>query len=151
MNRLLRWWPVLAWAALIFTFSTSWFTSENTGRIIEPVFQWLLPRASLVTIELLHAIVRKCAHLTEYFVFSLLVLRSLRDGRKRQTLKLALITIAIVAAYASTDEFHQSFVPGRTAAVTDVLIDTTGGAIAQVLVALWPSRARRQLEAPPAD
>lgn len=142
---------MLAWAALIWTFSTSWFTSENTGRIIEPVFQWILPHASQETIDLLHAIVRKCGHLTEYFIFSLLVLRSLRAGRKGRTLKLALITIAIVAAYASTDEYHQSFVPGRTAAVTDVLIDTTGGALAQVLVALWPSRTRRQPEAPPAD
>ena len=151
MNRLLRWGPVLAWAALIWIFSTSTFTSENTGRIIEPIFRWLLPHASPETISLLHAIVRKCGHLTEYFIFSLLVLRSLHAGRSGQTLKWALVTIGIVAAYASTDEFHQSFVPGRTAAVSDVLIDTTGGAIAQALVALWPSRTRRQLEAPPAD
>jgi VanZ family protein len=151
MNRLLRWWPVLAWAAIIWTFSTSWFTSENTGRIIEPVFRWFLPHALPETIETLHAIVRKCGHLTEYFIFSLLVVRSLQSGGKGQTLTLALVTIAIVAAYASTDEYHQSFVPGRTAAVTDVLIDTTGGAIAQVLVALWPSRTRRQLESKPAD
>jgi VanZ family protein len=150
MSRLIRWWPVLAWAALIWMFSTSWFTSENTGRIIEPAFQWLLPHASLETIELLHAIVRKCGHLFEYFVFSLLVLRSLRAGRGGQPLKWALISIAIVAAYASIDEFHQSFVPGRTAAVSDVLLDTTGGSIAQVFVAVWPSRSRRQFEAPPA-
>jgi VanZ family protein len=151
MSRLIRWWPVLAWAALIWIFSTSWFTSENTGRIIEPVFQWLLPHASLETIDLLHAIVRKCGHVTEYFIFSLLVLRSLRAGRRGRSLKWALITISIVAAYASIDEFHQSFVPGRTAAVSDVLLDTAGGTIAQVLVALWPSRSRRQFEARPAD
>jgi VanZ family protein len=151
MNRLLRWWPVLAWAALIWMFSTSLFTSENTGRIIEPVFRWLLPHASPQTIDLLHAIVRKCGHLTEYFIFSLLVLRSLRGGLRGQTLKWALITIGIVAAYASVDEFHQSFVSGRTAAVTDVLLDTAGGAIAQALVALWPSGTRRQHEASPAD
>jgi VanZ family protein len=150
MSRLIRWWPVIAWAALIWTFSTSWFTSENTGRVIEPVFQWLLPRASLETIASLHAMVRKCGHLFEYFVFSLLVLRSLKAGRCGQPLKWALITIAIVAAYASIDEFHQSFVPGRTAAVSDVLLDTAGGTIAQVLGAVWPSRSRRQFEAPPA-
>jgi VanZ family protein len=151
MTRLRRWWPVLAWATLIWMFSTSWFTSDNTGRFIEPVFRWLLPQASAETIELLHAIVRKCGHLSEYFVFSLLVLRSLRGSLGGQSLKRALITLAIVAGYASTDEFHQSFVPGRTAAVSDVLIDTSGGAIAQVLVALWPRRSSRQLESPPAD
>jgi len=151
MSRLLRWWTVIAWAALIWMFSTSWFASENTGRIIEPAFQWLLPHASPETIELLHAIVRKCGHFFEYFVFSLLVLRSLRGGHSGQPLKSALLTIAIVAAYASIDEFHQSFVPGRTAAVSDVLLDTAGGTIAQVLVAVWPSRSRRQFEAPTAD
>jgi VanZ family protein len=44
--------------------------------------------------------------------------------------------ILIVAGYAALDEFHQSFVPGRTAAVTDVLLDTSGGAAAQLLIAL---------------
>jgi len=151
MKPLIRWWPVLAWAALIWMFSTSWFTSGNTGRIIGPAFQWLLPHASPETIELLHAVVRKCGHLFEYFIFSLLVLRSVRGGRSGQPLKWALITIGIVAAYASIDEYHQSFVPGRTAAVADVLLDTAGGAIAQVLVAVWPTRSGRQFEFPAAD
>ncbi len=44
----------------------------------------------------------------------------------------ALLAIVLVAGYASLDEFHQSFVPGRTAAVGDVLIDTSGGVAAQV-------------------
>ena len=53
----------------------------------------------------------------------------------------------IVAGYASLDEFHQSFVPGRTPAVTDVLLDTTGGAAAQAiagLVLLWGHVRERQ-------
>ena len=54
----------------------------------------------------------------------------------RLRLAWALATIAAVAGYASLDEFHQSFVPGRTAAVSDVLLDTTGGATAQVIAAL---------------
>ena len=44
--------------------------------------------------------------------------------------------IVLVAGYASLDEFHQSFVPGRTPAVSDVLLDTTGGAAAQAIAAL---------------
>ena len=42
----------------------------------------------------------------------------------------------IVAGYAAIDEFHQSFVPGRTPAISDVLLDTTGGAAAQAIAAL---------------
>lgn len=150
MIRLRRWWPVLVWAVVIWIFSTRYFTSENTARFIEAFFRWLLPHASFGTIETLHAVVRKCGHFVEYFVFSLLVLRSLRGGRSGAQLKWVLLTIAIVAAYASIDEFHQSFVPGRTAAVTDVLLDTVSGIFAQILVALWPPRSR-QLAAPPAD
>jgi VanZ family protein len=47
----------------------------------------------------------------------------------------ALIAIAIVFLYASSDEIHQIFVPTRTALVSDVLIDTTG-AIGGMLL-LW--------------
>ena len=151
MKRLRGWWPVLAWAALIWIFSTQWFTSDNTSRFLEPLVQWLVPSASPETMELLNAIVRKCAHFVEYFILSLLVLRSLRRGRNGWSLKWALVTVGIVAGYASIDEFHQSFVPGRTPAIRDVLLDTTGGIFAQAVVGLWPTRPRRQFEAPPAD
>src|SRR6202041_2918255 len=49
----------------------------------------------------------------------------------------ALINILIVACYAALVEYHQSFVPGRTAAVGDVLIDTTGGIAAQLVASLF--------------
>lgn len=48
----------------------------------------------------------------------------------------ALAAIAVVGCYAALDEYHQSFVPGRTAAVSDVLLDTVGGIAAQVVVGL---------------
>lgn len=41
-----------------------------------------------------------------------------------------------VFLYACTDELHQAFVPGRACAFTDVLIDTSGGALAMVLIAM---------------
>ena len=75
-------------------------------------------------------------HLTEYFILSLLILRGIRAGKAGTHLGWALAAIAIVGCYAALDEFHQSFVPGRTAAVSDVLIDTAGAVAAQVVVAL---------------
>jgi VanZ family protein len=47
------------------------------------------------------------------------------------------IALLIAAAYAATDEWHQSFVPSRTAAFDDVLIDSTGALIGLSLVFLW--------------
>jgi len=132
-----RWWPALAWAVVISLFSTGAFTSENTGRIIIPALHWLFPSLAPQTLALLHHIIRKCAHFTEYFILSLLILRGIRAGRHGTKLAWAVLAIVIVAGYASLDEFHQSFVPGRTPAVTDVLIDTTGGAAAQAIAALF--------------
>lgn len=137
MPWLKRWWPAIAWAIAISGFSTGAFTSENTSRIIIPVLHFLFPHASPDTLAFMHHIIRKCAHFTEYFIFSLLILRGFRAGEKGTRLRWALLTILIVAGYASLDEFHQSFVPGRTPAVTDVLIDTTGGAMAQIAAWLW--------------
>jgi VanZ family protein len=132
-----RWWPALAWAVVISLFSTRLFTSENTGRIIIPVLHWFFPGYPLQTLQFMHHVIRKCAHFTEYFVLSLLILRGIRAGRHGTRLAWAVLAILLVAGYASLDEFHQRFVPGRTAAVTDVLIDTTGGVTAQALAALF--------------
>jgi VanZ family protein len=131
-----QWWPALAWAVVISTFSTGLFTSENTSRIIIPILHWLLPHAPMSVLQQIHHYIRKCAHFTEYFILSLLILRGLRKGRRDARLAWALAAIGIVAAYASLDEFHQRFVPGRTAAVGDVLIDTSGGIAAQLIAAL---------------
>jgi VanZ family protein len=39
----------------------------------------------------------------------------------------------IAILYAATDEFHQSFTPGRTPRVTDVMIDAAGAAMGMVV------------------
>ncbi len=140
MRWLGRWWPALAWAVVISLFSTGAFTSENTGRIIIPLLHWLLPSLPPKTLALMHHVIRKCAHFTEYFILSLLILRGIRAGRHGTRLVWAAVAILLVAGYAALDEFHQSFVPGRTAAISDVLLDTTGGITAQAvaaLAALW--------------
>lgn len=137
MRWLRLWWPALVWALLISAFSTAAFRSENTSRIIIPILRWLLPHSSPETLDLLHHLIRKCAHVVEYFILSLLVLRGIRAGRNETRLGRALVAVAIVACYAALDEYHQSFVPGRGAAVADVLLDTAGGIAAQIVAALF--------------
>src|ERR1700735_4463383 len=136
MAWLRRWWPALLWAGVMSAFSTGVFTSDNTTRIMLPILRWLLRQASQQTSFVLHYYIRKAGHVTEYFILSLLVLRGIRAGKRGVTLGWALAAIAVVGCYAALDEFHQSFVPGRTAAVSDVLIDTAGGIAAQVVVGL---------------
>ena len=45
------------------------------------------------------------------------------------------LALSMVFLYGASDEIHQAFVPNRTAQVSDVLIDTAGGAAG--LLALW--------------
>jgi VanZ family protein len=135
---LTRWWPAIAWAIVISLFSNHAFTSENTGRYIIPALHWLLPHSSMARLAAIHHYIRKTGHLTEYFILSLLLLRGIRGERKGMRLAWAFWAIVIVLCYASLDEFHQRFVPGRTPAVSDVMLDTTGGILAQaVIAAIW--------------
>jgi VanZ family protein len=136
MRWLGQWWPALVWALAISGFSTEIFRSENTGSVILPILHWLFPSFPPQSLDLIHFGIRKCAHFTEYFILSWLILRGFRGDQKVTKIEWALLAIFLVFAYAGLDEFHQSFVPGRTASFRDVLIDTSGGIAAQVVAAL---------------
>jgi VanZ family protein len=142
MRRLLRLWPVFFWAAVIWIFSTHWFAEEHTSRFIVPILKWILPGAAPATIAFLHYLIRKSAHFIEYFIFSLLVLRGIRGNRREWRIGWALAAAGVAAAYAATDEFHQSFVPGRFASFRDVLLDTCGVVAAQIVAWLFAFRRR---------
>jgi VanZ family protein len=136
MAWLARWWPALLWAAVIWTLSTGVFGDAHTSRLILPLLHWLFRAASQAQLLEWHHAIRKTAHVGEYFIFSLLISRAIRSGHPGWRWRLTLLAIALLAAYAAVDEYHQSFVPGRTAAVGDVLWDVMGGAAAQVLAGL---------------
>ncbi len=82
---------------------------------------------------------RKCAHLTEYAIFALLLWRALRKPARQDfrpwSWPLIGRVVFIVALYAATDEFHQLFVRTREPRVHDVVIDTAGGFLG--LIVLW--------------
>jgi hypothetical protein len=117
--KLKTWIPVIAWAVLISFASTSMFSAEQTGSVIEPALRWLLPGASVATIHALHYSVRKLAHFTEFGVLFLLLIRGPMRGR-------AILALSVCAAYALLDEGHQMFVPDRTASLYDVALDFSG-------------------------
>jgi len=144
-SRLKAWLPAIAWAAVISGLSTDTFSAEHTSLIIVPVLQWLFPHASAATIAMMHGVIRKSAHFTEYFVLSVLLVRGLRSENRGWTLKWAIWAILISAGYAALDEFHQSFVPSRTASGWDAMLDTVGAIAAQIVlrqVSRW--RAARE-------
>jgi VanZ family protein len=135
--RVKSWLPAVLWAAVICSLSTDIFSSEHTSLIIVPILHWLFPHAGVATIETLHGLIRKSAHFTEYFFFSMLLLRGVRGPEHRWKWRWAIWAVAIAAGYAALDEFHQSFVPSRTASPWDALLDTVGATAAQVFLWIW--------------
>lgn len=139
-NQFLRnWFPVFLWASLIFFFSTDIFSSANTAGAFEPILQQIFPQLTPDYIERIHAVFRKLGHFTEYFVFGGLLWRALhsQDAAGTRSRRL-LLSLAITVIYAISDEWHQSFVPSRSASVIDVLIDTIGG-----LCGIWSFKLRK--------
>jgi VanZ family protein len=135
MNWLRWWWPALVWAALIFNFSTDAFSGEHTSRIIVPVLHWLFPGAGADTLEVMHLFIRKSAHVFEYFLFGLLLVRAVRGERRGWRLQWAMAAVVAAAGWAGLDELHQAFVPSRGPSMIDVLIDTCGAIAGQIVFA----------------
>lgn len=143
MRSLLKHWgPVIAWAGLIFFFSTSEFTASNTSLIIGPILHWINPNISQEGESAIHFVVRKLGHWSEYFIFALLLVWALdRTSPRRWNFRNTYYWAGLVILlYACSDEFHQSFVPGRTASWHDSLLDFFGG----ICALGWLSWRRRR-------
>src|SRR5712692_1989106 len=123
-----RWMPLVGWMFLIFVGSTDALSAEQTSRFLVPFLRWLDPQISAATIATIHFAVRKLGHITEYAILAMLLWRGLRRGTNLQP-KLSVLFIVVwlvCAVFAASDEFHQSFVPSRTASRIDVMIDICG-------------------------
>jgi hypothetical protein len=48
---------------------------SNTSRVIEPILRWIFPGASLATIAVMHNLIRKAAHFTDYAILFRLLFR----------------------------------------------------------------------------
>jgi VanZ family protein len=130
------------WAALIFVGSTGLLSGSHTAALVRPVL-WLFPHASEATLALIHFLVRKAGHFTEYAVLALLAARAFRtSSRELLRARWFWVSLLFVVAYSLSDEFHQSFVPSRTASIYDSLIDSFGGLTALVLLAIRTRRVR---------
>ncbi len=141
--RLWRYGPLVLWIGFIFFASTGNFSASNTSRIIRPLLIWLVPDITEAALLQAHLLVRKTAHFAEYAVLALLAARAFLTSSNVGLKNLwHVAALAIVAACALLDEYHQSFEPTRTGTIYDSFIDISGGACAVAVVALW--RRRRE-------
>jgi len=143
-NKIQYWFPVLLWIGFIFWMSTGMFSAQNTYLFFEPLLRFFSPSISQKEIIYFHLILRKFAHLTEYFISGILLYRAFRNGsdKKREWIW-ASSSLLVVVIIAAGDELHQSFVAARTASLIDVGIDITGGFLAQC-VSVFMYKCRRK-------
>ena len=123
-----RYLPLIAWLVFISFASSDNFNAGNTSRIIGPLILWLFPNTSPDTLAVVHFITRKIAHFTEYTILGFLAARAFRTSpHPAIKQRWFWICMTLVVVYALLDEYHQSFVPSRTASICDSLIDMAGG------------------------
>ena len=118
----LVWWLlVVCWMGVIFALSAT----PSLASPFEPVYDFIL---------------RKLAHVTVYVVLTLLVYGALRQHMARPT-HAWLLALLSATLYACSDEWHQTFVPGRAGTVCDVMIDSMG------IVGAWVLASRPRIKA----
>lgn len=129
--------PVLAWGGLIF-----WMSSRTSSQVDEQVdsLDWF-------------PLLAETSHFGAYFILAILVWRLLaslvRPGAAAIELQdLVVVNLAGAAAfaYALSDEYHQTFVPGRTFAIEDLAVDLAGivtGLGAALIVRSWLAKRRQ--------
>ena len=132
-GRLVRWGPPILWMGVIFLLSTDLASAARTSRLIIPVLNFLLPGLLADTYALLHGILRKLGHLTEYAVLAVLWARALAGpgARWRARHVAAALTICILTAIG--DEVHQAWVPSRSSSALDVGLDGAGALLGVAL------------------
>ena len=128
---------VLAWTLLIlwmlFIFIMSSFNGVMSGNQSESIAVLIYNLFDISDTEKVSLIVRKCAHVSEFFILGILVINLVS---KYNVKHIYFISFIICVLYSSSDEFHQLFVPGRSGQVTDIFIDLIGVVLGLLLVFL---------------
>ncbi|MCP4650678.1 MAG: hypothetical protein GY853_11455 [PVC group bacterium] len=108
------WMPVIIWAVLIFIVSSISTFPES----IQPVISF-----------------DKFWHTVEYGILAFFLARAFKNSSREDFKRnFRLLAIIFTVFYAISDEFHQSFVPMRTASIIDVLFDSLGAVLGHLIV-----------------
>ena len=107
LGKIRYWIPALVWMGIIFAFSAR-------------------PAVQASGIDWQDFFIKKTAHFVEYAVLTTLLIFSLNRTTSWNKTKKIVFAVIISGLYAVSDEFHQSFIPGREPHVRDVLIDALG-------------------------
>ena len=134
----------IVWILVIFSFSLQ--NGEESGALSGGIVAWIVGLffpEDFTHIELVHFLVRKAAHFTEYFILGVLLSLTVREAKWKKVLLAPWVLGTLVA---SCDETIQLFSDGRAGQVTDVMLDSSGvftGCMILTLVVAYLDRKRR--------
>jgi VanZ family protein len=126
-----KWWIFAAifWMAVIFTFTQiPYSTGSSTSGALEKLFMAVNINMDQSAIDTINFIARKTTHITVFGILAFLLFKSFEANRFAYVLSWILTVI-----YAMSDEYHQSFMPGRTASIKDVFLFDSVGAFLVLL------------------
>ena len=114
------------WVVSMFVLSSDYFSSARTAPLVSQFVFNAFPALSAVNHLLIEVLTRKLAHWIEYFILAVLLMRAFNTSTERTPKNQIGWGLVLGLLYALVDEFHQSFVPSRTASSRDVLINAIG-------------------------
>ena len=106
---------------MIFIFVMSSFDATSSSNQSNFIVDIITSIINIKDIGLLSLIIRKLAHFIEYFILGVLVINFITRYDKK-----IIIAILLCIIYATSDEIHQIFVPGRSCQIIDIMIDSLG-------------------------
>jgi VanZ family protein len=150
LQRILDWLPAALSVLMIVLESTATMSASNTSQWLYPFWVKLFGPVSSAHWNEVHHLIRKTGHFVGYGIVSLAFFYSWRQTLHRMAVKhwtlwrrASVLAVVCTLLIASLDEFHQSFLPSRTASPVDVGIDLCGAIAAQLILLLiisWFSR-----------
>ncbi|ANU10170.1 VanZ family protein [Planococcus antarcticus DSM 14505] len=145
----ISWIAAISWMAVIFYLShqPGSASSDLSSGVVVALLNFVEQVAPNLEFDIdsFHTFVRKNAHFFAYFLLSLLSFNAWRSSGFRG-LKQLLLGLGMCVLFATTDEFHQLFIDGRSGEARDVLIDSAGASLGMVVYIitdeLWRLRGK---------
>jgi VanZ family protein len=165
-----NWWLVVVWLGIIRLESTDMASANNTTTVLYKVIAAVAPHVEPSFVSQLDEVLRKTGHFLGYGILSGLVFLALRNTNRdrvrallsrtwgtclRDLWRMEWVVIGMLTTIvtASYDEIHQTFIPSRTGRWQDVVLDSCGGLVVQVIIYFLSAHALklRRAAAPQAE
>lgn len=136
MKKIVKLLLIVIWLLVIFLFSNQDGSTSTllTNGILEKYLFF-------VDSDIFFMIIRKMAHITEYFILGILVLNFINEFKIDKKI---IISILICFILASFDELHQLFIPDRTGCLLDVFIDMIGASLGILILSLIKNHKKQR-------